>query len=65
MCYLTTEQDVEKNYRLKEHAISGPDQLIEFEADRIRLDVPDEGTVLNEGWKFTPLFTPVVSQVDH
>ena len=63
-CTCTAKQDVEKNYRQKERAISGPDQLIDFEADRIRLDIPEEGAILKEGWKLTPLFTPVVSTLE-
>ena len=31
------------------------DQLIEFESDKIKLDIPFDGTTLKEGWKIFPL----------
>ena len=42
----------------------GPDQKIEFEADRITLSVPLDGTV-SDGWLISPLVPPVVSLINN
>ena len=39
----------------------GLEQYIDFESNEIKLDIPMEGTKLNEGWKITPMAVPVVS----
>ena len=40
---------------------SAAGQQIEFEADRISLDIPMTGVVTqNRGWKIIPIFRPVV-----
>ena len=38
----------------------GPDELVEFELNEIKLDIPLEGMTLEGGWKITPLTVPVV-----
>ena len=43
---------------------SGTDQLVEFEADEISLNIPQEGITLKEGWKIMPQMAPVVRK-DH
>ena len=44
-----------------DHFKSGSaDQLVEFESEEIKLDVPFEGITLEEGWKITPLNEPEV-----
>ena len=44
-----------------DHFKSGSaDQLVEFESEEIKLDVPFEGTTLKEGWKISPLNEPEV-----
>ena len=45
-------------------AIEGPDQEVQFEADRITLDVPKEGITVEEGWAIKPLTHPTVSICD-
>lgn len=37
--------------------------VVEFESDRITLDIPMEGTGDLNGWKIIPLTRPVVSAV--
>ena len=53
-------QVVKKEYSPQRGAHEGPEYRIEFESDRITLDIPIEGIVLPEGWKIIPLITPVV-----
>ena len=53
---------VERDYR-KKRAQSGPKQVVEFESDRISLDIPMEGTGDLKGWKIFPLMRPVVSKM--
>ena len=52
-----------KKYK-KDHAIRGPHQPVEFEADVISLDIPMKGLSI-KGWKITPLIRPVVSSCVH
>ena len=44
----------------KSQALPGPDELVEFESNEIKLDIPLEGITLEAGWKITPLTVPVV-----
>ena len=39
----------------------GPDQEVMFERERITLDIPKEGVVLESGWTITPHTYPGVS----
>ena len=41
----------------------GPDQEVMFERERITLDIPKEGVVLESGWTITPHTYPGVSLV--
>ena len=51
---------MKKDYK-KYNAVAGPDLLVEFESQEIKLDIPREGITLEGGWKITPQITPVVS----
>ena len=53
----------DKYHQRDKHFILGSQQLIEFESEEIKLDIPMEGTILKEGWKITPLTEPEVSTV--
>ncbi len=46
---------------LSKRAVLGLNLCIDFEEDRVRLDIPMEGMVIKDGWKLTPLFFPTVS----
>ena len=37
---------------------------VEFEADRIELDIPMDGITIKGGWKIFPLMPPVVNEHD-
>jgi len=37
-----------------------PDWIVDFDQD-VKLDIPEEGVVLESGWSITPLGTTVVS----
>ena len=50
---------MDEKYR-GENFKSGSEQLIEFESEEIKLDIPLEGTTLKEGWKISPLTDPEV-----
>ncbi len=52
-------QRVSEEYCSKE-AILGVNHVVEFEEDSIILDIPTDGAEVNEGWKITPLFYPMV-----
>ena len=39
------------------------DHIVEFEEDRITLDIPGNGAEVMGGWKITPLFHPTVANV--
>ena len=52
-------QRVSEEYCSKE-AILGVNHIVEFENDSITLDIPTDGAEVNEGWKITPLFYPMV-----
>ena len=43
------------------NARMGPDQEVMFERERITLDIPKEGIVLESGWTITPHTYPGVS----
>ena len=53
-------QVVEDHYVQGKQALPGPDLLVDFEKDQIKLDIPEEGITLDEGWTITPLIPPVV-----
>ena len=36
------------------------EMLVQFESDRIDIDIPSEGIVVEGGWKIIPLYPPVV-----
>ncbi len=38
------------------------DQIVEFEEDKITLDISMDGEVM-EGWKVTPMFYPMVGKI--
>ena len=48
-----------EEYSSKE-AISGLNHIVEFEEDRITLDIPMAGVEVSGGWKITPVFHPTV-----
>ena len=52
-------QDVREKYN---NAHSDRGKQIQFESDKIKLNIPENGTVVN-GWKIIPLKTPEVSFV--
>ncbi len=41
-------------------AIIGVNHILEFEEDRITLDIPMAGVEVSGGWKITPMFYPTV-----
>ena len=41
-------------------ALKGAEQHIEFESNEIKLDIPEKGINLEDGWKVIPLATPCV-----
>ena len=43
----------------------GPHFPVKFEEDEISLDIPDHVTVVEEGWKITPLTPPLVCRFMH
>ncbi len=56
-------QRVSEEYSSKK-AILGVDQIVEFEEDRITLDIPRDGAAVMEGWKITPMiFPPMVGKI--
>ena len=52
---------VVKRVYKKKRAQPGPEQVVEFESDRISLDIPIAGTGDHSGWEIIPLTRPVVS----
>lgn len=42
-------------------AKAGPGFEVQFEDDSIRLEIPDDGVSLQNGWEIKPLIPPVVS----
>ena len=60
--FINLIQIVKEDYQEKQ-AQSGHTQPIDFESDKITLDIPMTG-VSSEGWKINPLFPPVVSYKD-
>ena len=52
-------QIVEEAYKHSHHQLVTR-QLLEFESDAIRIDIPNEG-IRVEGWKMIPLTPPIVS----
>ncbi len=54
-------QRVNKEYSSKA-AILGVDNIVEFEGDRITLDIPMEGAEVSGGWRITPMFHPTVGK---
>ena len=49
-----------QNHYESKGGIEGPDLLIEFESNEIKLDIPMEGITIDGGWKITPHMNPVV-----
>ena len=48
-----------KSYYLRQNAEVGPDRLVEFDAERIHLDVPKKGIATEDDiWKIIPLVFP-------
>ena len=58
---LLAVQRVNKEYSSKA-AILGVDNVVEFEGDRITLDIPMDGTEVSGGWRITPMFPPTVGK---
>ena len=50
---------VHQNYTEKK-AIEGPDQDIEFEEDRITMEIPERGSITIGGWTIIALTPPMV-----
>ena len=50
-----------KRHYKEEKALPGPDQLVDFEGEEIRIDLPMEETKINDKWTIVPLIDPVVS----
>ncbi len=48
-----------EEYSSKE-AILGLNHIVEFEEDRITLDIPNDGAEVSGGWRITPMFHPTV-----
>ncbi len=57
--YMYAAQRVSEEYSSKE-AILGVNHFVEFEEDRITLDIPKDGAEVSGGWKITPMFHPTV-----
>ena len=57
-CHLEL-QSVNKHYQ-ERRAISGPNHEIEFEKDKVSLDIPITGKTVTGGWTIVPLFHPTV-----
>ena len=48
-----------KNYYLRQNAEVGPDRLVEFDTERIHLDIPKKGIATEDDiWKIIPLVFP-------
>ena len=43
----------------------GPDLEVQFEEDKISLDIPDHVTVVEEGWKIVPLTPLLVGSIHY
>ena len=41
----------------------GPDQEVVFEGEKITLDIPNEGILLESGWTITPHTHPAVNYI--
>ena len=48
---------MKKEYKGKE---ARPEMVVEFESDRIDVDIPSEDATVKECWKILPLTPPVV-----
>ena len=58
-------QAVDAKY-IENAAKVGPNQIVTFEADEIKLDIAVEGVDLKSGWTITPYTHPGVSLIlDH
>ena len=53
-------QAVDANY-IENAAKMGPNQIVTFKADEIKLDIAVEGVDLKSGWTITPYTHPGVS----
>ncbi len=60
--FIVLLQLVSEEYSTKE-AILGVNHFVEFEGDRITLDIPIDGTKVKGGWKITPMFHPTVGTI--
>ena len=60
----TTLQAIDAKYT-EVAARLGPDQEVIFEEEKITLDIPEEGIVLDSGWSITPHTHPGVSLLLH
>ena len=56
--YSVLVQVIQKKYSC---AKPGPGFEVQFEDDIIRLEIPDDGVSLQNGWEIKPLMAPVVS----
>ena len=59
ICNIIIIQVVKRDYN-KDNASLGARQLVEFESNKITLNIPQEGITLDEGWKIMPQIAPVV-----
>ena len=49
-----------EKYKSDQFESGSADQLVEFQSEEIKLDIPFEGTTLEEGWKIRPMKEPEV-----
>ena len=52
---------MKKEYSSK-RAVLGVNHFVEFEEDRITLDIPMAGIEVEGGWKIIPMFPPTVGK---
>ncbi len=48
---------------MSKRAVLGLNLCIDFEEDRVTLDIPMKGMVIKDGWKLTPMLSPTVSML--
>ena len=63
LAYAFLLQAVDANYT-NAAAKAGPNQVVMFEKDEIKLDIAAEGVELKNGWTITPYTHPGVSLAD-
>ena len=49
-----------KNQYISRKAVLGPEQSIIFKEDKISLDIPKEGRIVQDEWKIVPTIPPKV-----